>query len=153
MTKLLKNYARDMWVATTGDPQPLRSAITGAVVAHGGAEGLDFKAMLDHARGVGGPALRAMTFHQRAFMVKALAQALIDRKEELYALNWATGATRQDGWVDIEGGVGTLFTASSKARRELPDGVVIPDGDMEPIGRSGTFVGQHVYTSLSGAAV
>ena len=153
MTTLLKNYVADQWVATSGTPQPLRSAITGEVVAEMGAEGLDFKAMLDHARTVGGPALRRTTFHQRALMVKALGQAIMDRKEELYALNWATGATRQDGWIDIEGGAGTLFTSSSKARRELPDDVVIPDGDMEPIGRRGTFVGQHVYTSLRGAAV
>ncbi|MBG6120418.1 MULTISPECIES: phenylacetic acid degradation bifunctional protein PaaZ [unclassified Sphingobium] len=153
MTTLLKNYASDVWVATTGTPVPLHSAITGEVVAQLGTEGLDFRAMLDHARNVGGPALRAKTFHERAFMVKALAQAIMDRKEELYALNWATGATRQDGWVDIEGGAGTLFTTSSKARRELPDDVIIADGDMEPIGKRGTFVGQHVYTSLQGAAI
>jgi len=153
MTTLLKNYVADGWVATAGTPQPLHSAVTGEVVAHHGAEGLDFRAMLDHARNVGGPALRVMTFHQRAFMVKALAQAIMDRKEELYALNWATGATRQDGWIDIEGGAGTLFVTSSKARRELPDDIIIPDGDMEPIGKRGTFVGQHVYTSLQGAAV
>jgi oxepin-CoA hydrolase/3-oxo-5,6-dehydrosuberyl-CoA semialdehyde dehydrogenase len=153
MTIQVKNYALDRWIATSGDPQPLRSAITGEIVAEAGSDGLDYPAMLEHARHVGGPALRAMTFHQRALMVKALAQAIMDRKEELYELNWATGATRQDGWIDIEGGAGTLFTSSSKARRELPDDVVIPDGDMEPIGRRGTFVGQHVYTSLQGAAV
>jgi oxepin-CoA hydrolase/3-oxo-5,6-dehydrosuberyl-CoA semialdehyde dehydrogenase len=153
MTTLLKNYVADRWVATTGEPIPLRSAITGEVVACSGSEGLDFKAMLDHARNVGGPALRAMTFHARARMVKALAQAIMERKEELYALNWATGATRQDGWIDIEGGAAALFTMSSKARRELPDDVVIADGDMEPIGRNGTFAGQHVHTSLQGAAI
>ena len=75
------------------------------------------------------------------------------RKDELYALNWATGATRQDGWIDVEGGAGTLFTASSKARRELPDDVILIDGDVEPIGKRGTFVGQHVYTSLQSVAV
>ncbi len=153
MTRMLKNYAADAWVAAKGGTVPLRSAITGEVVAETGSGGLDFRAMLDHARAVGGPALRALTFHARARMVKAIAEAIMARKEELYALNWATGATRQDGWIDIEGGAGTLFTASSKARRELPDDVVIADGDMEPIGRNGTFVGQHVYTSLQGAAV
>ena len=109
--------------------------------------------MLDHARKVGGPALRAMTFHARARMIKALAQALMERKEELYTLSWATGATRMDSWIDIEGGAGTLFTTSSKGRRELPDDTILIDGAMEPIGKRGTFVGQHVYTSLQGAAV
>ena len=150
---ILRNYAVDSWVAATGGLTPLRSAVTGEIVAETGTQGLDFKAMLDHARTVGGPALRALTFHGRARMVKALAEAIMARKDDLYALNWATGATRQDGWIDIEGGAGTLFATSSKARRELPDGIVIPDGDMEPIGKRGTFVGQHVYTSLQGAAV
>ena len=153
MTKMLKNYASDSWVAASGGLQPVRSAVTGEVVAETGSQGLDFKGMLEHARGVGGPALRAMTFHARARMLKALAEAIMARKEELYALSASTGATRTDGWIDIEGGAGTLFTMSSKGRRELPDDVVLVDGDLEPIGRKGTFVGQHVYTSLQGAAV
>lgn len=153
MTTMLMNYAADQWVAPKGDTAQLRSAISGEVVAEAGAGGLDFAGMLDHARNVGGPALRAMTFHARARMVKALAEAIMACKEELYELNWATGATRQDGWIDIEGGAGTLFTMSSKTRRELPDDVILIDGDMEPIGKHGTFVGQHVYTSLQGAAV
>ena len=153
MTTLLENYAADAWIAPTGGTALLRSAVTGEVVAETGSRGLDFKAMLEHARGVGGPALRAMTFHDRAYMIKALAQAIMDRKEELYALSWATGGTRQDNWIDIEGGAGTLFSISSKGRRELPDDVILVDGEVEPIGRTGSFVGQHVYTSLQGAAV
>ena len=153
MTTMLKNYAADSWVAATGGTAQLRSAVTGEVVAETGSQGLNFRAMLEHARGVGGPALRAMTFHQRAWMIKALAQAIMDRKDELYALSWATGGTREDNWIDIEGGAGTLFSMSSKGRRELPDDVILIDGDVEPIGRQGTFIGQHVYTSLQGAAV
>lgn len=153
MTTILQNYAVDQWVTAATGRSQLRSAITGEIVAETGSDGLNMRAMLDHARGVGGPALRALTFHERARMVKALAQAIMDRKEELYALNWATGATRQDGWIDIEGGAGTLFATASKARRELPDDVTIIDGDMEPIGKRGSFVGQHVYTSLQGAAI
>jgi oxepin-CoA hydrolase/3-oxo-5,6-dehydrosuberyl-CoA semialdehyde dehydrogenase len=86
-------------------------------------------------------------------MLKALAQAIMERKDELYALSAATGATRTDSWIDIEGGAGTLFTTSSKGRKELPDDVILVDGDFEPIGKRGTFAGQHVYTSLQGAAV
>ena len=153
MTVMLKNYARDSWVAASGSMQSVRSAITGEVVAETGSQGLDFKAMLEHARQIGGPALRAMTFHERSRILKALAQAVIARKEELYALSWSTGATRTDSWIDIEGGAGTLFTMSSKGRRELPDDVILIDGNLEPIGKRGTFVGQHVYTSLQGAAV
>ncbi len=153
MTKTLLNYASDQWVAATGGTTELRSAVTGEVVAETGSQGLDFAGMLGHARGVGGPALRAMTFHARARMIKALGEALMARKEELYHLSWATGGTRQDNWIDIEGGAGTLFAISSKGRRELPDDVILADGDMEPIGKRGTFVGQHVYTSLRGVTV
>ena len=153
MTTSLLNYAADSWTKGTGTPAQLRSAVNGEVVAETGSGGLNFAAMLDHARRVGGPALRAMTFHQRARMLKSLAEAIMARKEELYALSWATGGTRQDNWIDIEGGAGTLFAISSKGRRELPDDVILIDGDMEPIGKRGTFVGQHVYTSLHGVAV
>ena len=153
MTLTLKNYAADSWHEASDRLAEIRSAVTGETVARTGSAGLDFRAMLDHARTVGGPALRAMTFHQRAAMIKALAQAIMERKEELYGLSAATGATRQDGWIDIEGGAGTLFTTASKGRRELPDDTILIDGDFEPIGKRGTFAGQHVYTSLQGAAV
>ena len=153
MTRLLQNYAADQWVEATGGTAELRSAVTGDVVARTGSQGLNFKAMLDHARNVGGPALRAMTFHARARMLKSLAEAIMARKEELYELSWATGGTRGDNWIDIEGGAGTLFAISSKGRRELPDDVILVDGDLEPIGKRGTFVGQHVYTSMHGVAV
>ncbi|MDB5668781.1 MAG: paaZ [Alphaproteobacteria bacterium] len=149
----LLNYARDQWIQGAGSLVELPSALTGEVVAATGSSGIDFKAMLDHARNVGGPALRKLTFHERAHMLKALANAIMARKEELYELSYETGATRTDGWIDIEGGAGTLFSFSSKGRRELPNSRVLIDGAMEPLSRGGTFVGQHVYTPLQGVAV
>ncbi|MEO7277306.1 MAG: phenylacetic acid degradation bifunctional protein PaaZ, partial [Sphingomicrobium sp.] len=129
------------------------SAIDGAPVALTGSGGIDFGAMLRHAREVGGPALRKLTFHDRARILKGLGQAILARKEELYQLNFSTGATRKDGWIDIEGGAGTLFSFSSKGRRELPDAHVLLDGQLEALSKNGTFVGQHIYTPLHGAAV
>ncbi len=149
----LLNYARDGWIGGDGDLAPVHSAISGDVVAETGSKGLNFKAMLDHARTVGGPALRRMTFHERAWMLKDLANAIMARKEELYELSFLTGATRTDGWIDIEGGAGTLFSFSSKGRRELPNGRVLIDGQMENLSKGSTFVGQHVYTPLQGVAV
>src|ERR1041385_3558225 len=133
--KILKllNYERDRWIAGDGAVEIL-SAIDGAPVATTGSGGLDFGAMLRPAREVGGPAIMA-------------------RKEELYELNYLTGATRKDGWIDIEGGAGTLFSFSSKGRRELPDAHVLLDGQLEGLSKQGTFVGQHIYTPLQGAAV
>jgi oxepin-CoA hydrolase/3-oxo-5,6-dehydrosuberyl-CoA semialdehyde dehydrogenase len=152
-TLQLLNYAQDGWYQASGGLADVQSAITGDVIATTGSQGLDFKAMLDHARDVGGPALRHMTFHERAWMLKDLANAIMARKEELYELNYQTGATRTDGWIDIEGGAGTLFSFSSKGRRELPNQRILIDGQMEPLSKGGTFVGQHVWTSLQGVAV
>jgi oxepin-CoA hydrolase / 3-oxo-5,6-dehydrosuberyl-CoA semialdehyde dehydrogenase len=152
-TAQLLNYAFDRWTPGEGQLAELASAIDGAPVATTGSGGLDFDGMLKHAREVGGLALRKMTFHERARMLKALGQAIMARKEELYELNYLTGATRKDGWIDIEGGAGTLFSFSSKGRRELPDAHVLMDGALEPLSKTGTFVGHHIYTSLQGAAV
>ncbi len=151
--RTLENYTAQKWVKGDGGLVDIRCAVSGQTVAHTSSQGLDFKKMADYARTVGGPALRAMTIHERAYMVKDLALALSERKEELYALNPHSGATRRDGWVDIEGGNMTLFSASSKARRELPDDYLILDGPPEQISKTGSWMGQHVYTSLQGLAL
>src|SRR5215216_7016364 len=152
-TLKLLNYERDRWIAGDGSLAELPSAIDGAPVAVTSSGGLDFGGMLRHAREIGGPALRRTTFHERARIIKGLGLAIMARKEELYELNYLTGATRKDGWIDIEGGAGTLFSFSSKGRRELPDGHVLLDGPIEPLSKTGSFVGQHIYTPLQGAAV
>jgi oxepin-CoA hydrolase/3-oxo-5,6-dehydrosuberyl-CoA semialdehyde dehydrogenase len=149
----LMNYAEDRWTAPTGGLAEVRSAIDGVLVAETSSQGLDFGAMAAHARKLGGPALRRMTFHERAAMLKALAQAVMDRKEELYDLSFQTGATRTDGWIDIEGGAGTLFAYASRGRRELPNDRILLDGPAEILSKQGGFAGQHVFTPLQGVAV
>ena len=109
--------------------------------------------MLKYARSVGGSNLRKMTFHERGEMLKSLAKYLMEHKKEFYALSTATGATRADSWIDIDGGISTLFVFSSKARREMPNDHVYLDGPPEPLSRNGTFIGQHIYTPKLGAAV
>ena len=149
----LLNYAQGQWIAGTGERSPIASAIDGSVVATAGSGGVDFGAMLAHARNVGGPALRRLTFHERARIIKSLGLAILARKEELYELNYLSGATRKDGWIDIEGGAGTLLSFSSKGRRELPDAHVLLDGTVEPLSKSGSFIGQHIYAPMVGCAV
>ncbi len=150
---VLENFVADRWVAGNSALRTIPSAVTGQPVAQTSSDGIDFKKMLDHARSVGGPALRELTFHDRAYILKDLGKAIMARKEELYELNFSTGATRKDGWVDIEGGAGTLFSMSSQGRRHLPDDKVLVDGPSEQISREGTFMGQHIYTSMQGVAV
>lgn len=149
----LQNYVEGRWVEGAGSGVPLLHAVTGDVVAHATSEGLDFRAMLDHARRVGGPALRRMTFHQRARMLKAMAMHLSNRKDEFYALSSATGATRADSWIDIDGGIGTFFVYASKGRREFPDEAFYIDGPVEPLSKGGTFIGRHICVPLEGVAV
>jgi oxepin-CoA hydrolase/3-oxo-5,6-dehydrosuberyl-CoA semialdehyde dehydrogenase len=145
----LASYAADRWLPAGGGSE-LVSAIDGAVVATMPASA-DVGAMLDHARRVGGPALRAMTFQQRGKMLRALADALTARKEELYALSFLTGATRGDNMFDIDGGIGTLFVYASKSKA-LPDAHVMLDGGREAISK-GNFAGQHILAPLTGVAV
>jgi oxepin-CoA hydrolase/3-oxo-5,6-dehydrosuberyl-CoA semialdehyde dehydrogenase len=149
----LQSYVRDSWIAPEGNLTAIPSAVSGETVAEIGATVRDFAGMLDHARKVGGSALRAMTFHQRAKMLKALADAVIAKKDALYELSYETGATKSDGWIDIEGGAGTLFAYASKGRRELPNDMILIEGSVEGLSKRGTFVGQHVLTSRQGAAV
>ena len=149
----LANLVQDQWVEGDGDGRVLTSAVTGEPVAAITSDGLDFKAILDHAKSVGGPNLRKLTFHERGDMLKALAKYLNDIKQEFYALSTQTGATKRDSWPDIDGGISTMFVFSSKGRREMPNDHVYLDGNVEQLSRNGTFVGQHIYTPKLGAAI
>jgi len=149
----LKSYVQGRWQAGEREAQLLRDATTGQVVAEASSEGIDFRGALRYAREVGGPALRRLSFHERAGLLKRLAKLLTERKEEFYTLSYATGATRSDSWIDIDGGIGTLFAYASRGTRELPNSRVYIDGDLEGLSKAGTFVAQHICVPLEGAAV
>ncbi|MDT5025954.1 MAG: oxepin-CoA hydrolase / 3-oxo-5,6-dehydrosuberyl-CoA semialdehyde dehydrogenase [Micromonosporaceae bacterium] len=153
MASMLQSYITGQWVTARNDGVALRSAVTGAEVARYSAESPDFAAVVEHGRTVGGPALRELTFHQRASALKELGKLLMADKDQFYPLSTATGATRRDSAIDIDGGIGTLLSYASKGTRELPNDTVYLDGGTETLGRAGTFVGQHVYTSRPGVAV
>jgi oxepin-CoA hydrolase/3-oxo-5,6-dehydrosuberyl-CoA semialdehyde dehydrogenase len=151
-TRVLPSFIKgDWWHATTGIPT--RDASTGAVLALVGNDGIDLAGAIEYARTVGQHSLGELTFHQRALLLKALAGALLAAKDELYAVSDATGATRRDSLVDIDGGIGVLFTYSSKGRRELPNTRTrIVDGAAEGLSKDGSFGGQHIYERIPGVA-
>ncbi len=149
----LQSYVRGGWQSGWGPYAALRDASTGELVAEASSSGIDFAAVLNFAHDRGGPALRALTFHQRAGLLKALAKRLSECKEEFYALSYCTGATRDDSWIDIDGGIGTVFAFAGKGARELPNGHVYLDGGVEALSKGGGFVGQHIYVPREGAAV
>ncbi len=149
----LKNYALGQWIDGTGKTADLIHAVTGEKIGEASSGGLDFKAMTEYARRVGGPKMRALTFHQRAAMLKGLAKYMMERKDALYALSSATGATKSDSWVDIDGGIGTFFAYSSRGRREFPNETYHVEGPAESLSKGGTFVGRHIAVPLEGVAI
>ncbi len=149
----VRSYVLGQWVEGAGEGTAVRDATTGAVIAQVSSAGINFAQVLDYARNTGGPALRALTFHERANRLKALGKKLLELKEEFYPISYQTGATRADSWVDIEGGIGTLLVFASKGTRELPNSHVYVDGAVEKLSKGGTFVGQHICVPLEGAAI
>lgn len=149
---ILKNYALGRWVAGDGKGQALYNAITGTKIAETSSRGLDFGEMMDYARKVGGPTLRKMTFHERGRMLKALALHLISIKDKFYPLSALTGATKLDSWIDIEGGIGNLFTYAS-LRKQFPDETFYVDGETAPLSKGGSFIGQHICVPKQGVAI
>ncbi|WAC69258.1 phenylacetic acid degradation bifunctional protein PaaZ [Microbacterium sp. SL75] len=151
----LPSYVNGHWWVPEGDPDAaiVRDASTGVEIVRISTTGLDLAAAVAYARETGQKSLGALTFHERAMVLKNLAIALNERREELYVLSERSGSTRRDSLSDVDGGIGVLFTFSSKARRELPAGRVVLDGPIEPLSKDGTFLGRHVYTRLPGIAV
>lgn len=152
MNQVLHSYLAGRWVGAT-PAQALRHAVNGQTVAYTHAEAADFAEAVDYARRVALPKLLALDFQQRASRLKALAKYLNERKEALYAISAWTGATRTDGWIDIEGGTGTLFSYASVGSAELPSGNLIHEGPALPLGKKGVFAGTHILVPRGGVAV
>lgn len=161
MTEILTSYACGTWTApaadTSGTAQPSVRTIcdpaTGTELAGVSSAGIDFAAVVAHARDTGGPAVRALTFHQRGVILKALAAYLNERRDRYHAISLTTGATARDGLIDIDGGISTLFSYSSVARRQMPNSTVYLDGGVERLSKRQTFAGQHICTARPGVSV
>jgi len=151
MTKL-ENYIVGKWTPGDGDGQLLYNAVNGEPIGSATTKGIDFATVLEYGRKKGNTALRKMTFHERGRMLKALATYLLERKEEFYAVSYLTGATKTDSWIDIEGGIGNLFSNAS-LRRKFPDLPYCTDGDPIPLSKNGNFMGHHLLVPKEGVAV
>ncbi|QYF89320.1 phenylacetic acid degradation bifunctional protein PaaZ [Arthrobacter sp. PAMC25284] len=154
--EIVPSFVRDAWwtpdLGSEAGAAPVLDASTGELLALVSSAGLDLAAVVDYGRTTGQAELGKLTFHQRALKLKELAQYLNGRREEFYALSAQTGATRIDSMIDIDGGIGVLFTFGSKGRRELPNSQVVVDGPMEVLSRDGSFAGEHIYTRIPGIA-
>ncbi len=148
----LQNYVLGNWMEGDGDGQPLYNAVNGQIIANATTKGLDFASILDYGRQKGSTALRKMTFQERGRMLKALALYLLEKKEIFYPISYKTGATRADSWIDIEGGIGNLFSNAS-LRRKLPDEIFALDGENIGLSKGGTFAAQHILLPKEGVAL
>lgn len=148
----LGNYITGKWVEGDGDGQKLFNAVSGEVITTATTKGLDFESMLVYAREKGNSALRKMSFQERGRMLRALALHLNEKKEKFYSVSTLTGATRVDSWIDIEGGIGNLFSNAS-LRRKLPDAPFTLDGDPISLGKENTFMGHHLLVPKEGVAI
>ena len=150
--KKLDNYALGKFISGEGEGQLLYNAITGEEIFSASSKGLDFAAMCDYARTVGGPKLRKLTFFERGLMLKALALHLMEKKDLFYKISWATGATKADSWVDIEGGIGNLF-AYAGLRRNFGNETFYLEGDVARLSKQNTFIGHHICFPKEGVAI
>jgi len=150
--QVLQNYAEGKWVNAAASGETLYNAINGDPIYTASSEGLDFGSMMEYARKVGSPALRKLSFQQRGLMLKALAMYLNDRKDYFYTISALTGATKADSWVDIEGGIGNLFTYASM-RRQFPDASFYVDGEAAKLSKENTFIGHHIMVPKEGVAI
>ncbi len=148
----LENFVTDKWIVGDGDGQTLFDAVTGEAIASATSKGLDFAAMVAHAREVGNPNLRKMTFQERGRMLKALAFHLRQHLDKFYAVSYKTGATKADSWIDIEGGIGNLFSYAS-LRRKFPDESFCLDGESHNLSKNNSFMGQHILVPKEGVAI
>ncbi|MDC1204259.1 phenylacetic acid degradation bifunctional protein PaaZ [Salibacteraceae bacterium] len=148
----LGNYVLGSWKEGNDAGKPLYNAINGEQIALATSAGLNFGDILDYGRTKGGQALRKMTFQERGLMLKALALHLMSKKKDYYQLSWATGATKVDSWIDIEGGIGNLF-ANASLRKQFPDLPYYLDGEAAPLSKGGSFIGHHIMVPKQGVAV
>jgi oxepin-CoA hydrolase/3-oxo-5,6-dehydrosuberyl-CoA semialdehyde dehydrogenase len=147
----LENYVLGEWTPGQGEGKVLYNAVTGEEVAVADSSGLDFKDILAYGREKGNPALRKMTFHERGRMLKALALHLFSIKDKFYEISYSTGATKADGWIDIEGGIGNLFAYAS-LRRQFPNESYYVDGEAAMLSKGGSFIGHHIMVPKEGVA-
>lgn len=148
----LENYIQGKWVCGDGDGQILYNAINGQPIATATTKGLDFGSILSFAREKGNTALRKMTFQERGRMLRSLALYLLEKKDSFYEISYQTGATKIDSWIDIEGGIGNLFSNAS-LRRKLPDETFCLDGDGINLSKQNSFMGHHLLVPKDGVAI
>jgi len=149
----LQSYVRGTWNAGNGDPVTLHNPSTEEVIGDVRPGGIDFAATLQHGREVGGPALRKMTFAERAAALKAVSKVLHEHRDELLDMSGKSGGnTRGDAKFDLDGATGTL-AYYAHIGKELKDTPWLTDGDGTQLGRTARYWVEHVLLPRTGVAL
>src|SRR5262245_51499674 len=99
----LRSWLQESWHEGTGDLVTLVNPATEEPLGRASTAGLDLRAALEHARTVGGPRLRAMTFAERGELLKRIAKVLYEVRDALIEASIQSGGTtRSDAKFDID---------------------------------------------------
>jgi 3,4-dehydroadipyl-CoA semialdehyde dehydrogenase len=149
----LQNYVSGQWKEGAGEGEPLVDPVTGEELARISSQGIDLQAALEFARAEGGPALRKLTYRERADLLAEIAEVLAANRDEYFRISLVNlGATQADASFDVDGAIYTM-KYYSKVGRALAEGKLLKEGARAPLSKTGAFVGQHFLVPTRGAAV
>lgn len=149
----LNNYVGGAWVQGKGMGQALIDPVLGTEVARASSEGIDFGRVLDYARTVGGPALRALDYGARATLLTKIAEVLTANRAAYFEIAQANmGATEADAAMDIDGAVYTV-KYYARAAAALGNARYLVDGELTRPGKDEAFQALHIAVPLRGVAI
>jgi 3,4-dehydroadipyl-CoA semialdehyde dehydrogenase len=149
----LESYLCGQWSRGRDVETELADPALGTVLATASARGLDLGAALRFAREKGGPALRALTYGERAKLLGAVADVLAKNRPRYEAIAIAnSGNTRSDAAIDIDGGIGTL-KYYARLGSQLGGARLIVDDKPVRLAKAENFQAVHVLAPRRGVAV
>src|SRR5215472_3094437 len=153
MPMKLPNYVSGKWIEGSGVGIPLIDPVTGDELARISSDGVDLTDALEFAKSHGGPALRQLTYAQRADLLAKTGEVLTANRDEYFRLSLLNlGATQADASFDVDGAVYTM-KYYAKIGRALAEGKLLKEGAVVPLSKTGVFAGQHFLVPTKGAAV
>jgi 3,4-dehydroadipyl-CoA semialdehyde dehydrogenase len=149
----LPNYLANKWIEGSGAGVPLVDPVTGDELARISSDGVDLKTALDFARSQGGPALRKLTYAQRADLLAKIGEVLTANRDEYFRLSLLNlGATQADASFDVDGALYTM-KYYAKIGRTLANGKMLKEGSAASLSKTGMFGGQHFLVPTKGVAI
>lgn len=149
----LSSYVGGAWVEGNDEGAALGDPVTGEELARASTAGIDIGAAMAYGRETGGPALRAMSYAERAKLIGSIAETLAANRDAYGEIALAnSGNTKIDAAIDIDGGIGTLqFFA--RLGEKLGNARALRDGRFERLSREESFQAMHLAVPIRGLAV